>query len=152
RRDRPRRRPRVDVRAGHEPVQIDELALSRAAQGSVGAHAARRACRPRSRRGARMKRTALLALEDGTVYRGEGFGAEGESFGEVVFNTAITGYQEVLTDPSYAGQIVVMTAPEIGNVGVNGEDDEALRPAFSGFVVRELAPAPSSWRAERSLD
>jgi carbamoyl-phosphate synthase small subunit len=97
------------------------------------------------------RRPALLALEDGTVQRGVSFGAEGESFGEVVFNTALTGYQEVLTDPSYAGQIVVMTAPEIGNVGVNAEDAEALAPACAGFVVRQLSPVVSSWRAERSL-
>ena len=99
-----------------------------------------------------MKRQALLALEDGTTYRGEAFGADGESFGEVVFNTALTGYQEVLSDPSYCGQLVVMTAPEIGNVGMNREDEEALRPAFSGFVVHELAPTPSSWRAESTVD
>jgi carbamoyl-phosphate synthase small subunit len=96
--------------------------------------------------------SALLALEDGTVFRGVGFGAEGESFGEVVFNTALTGYQEVITDPSYAGQIVVMTAAEIGNVGTNRDDAEAPRPACAGFAVRELSPAVSSWRAERSLD
>jgi carbamoyl-phosphate synthase small subunit len=95
---------------------------------------------------------ALLALEDGTVYRGIAFGAEGESFGEVVFNTALTGYQEVVTDPSYAGQIVVMTAAEIGNVGANAVDDEAARPACAGFAVRELSPRVSSWRAERSLE
>jgi carbamoyl-phosphate synthase small subunit len=94
---------------------------------------------------------ALLALEDGTVYRGEAYGATGETFGEVVFNTALTGYQEVLSDPSYAGQIVVMTAPEMGNVGVNAEDDEAGRPHCAGFVVRATAPVPSSWRAERTL-
>jgi carbamoyl-phosphate synthase small subunit len=99
-----------------------------------------------------LSRQALLALEDGTVIRGLGFGAEGESFGEVVFNTAITGYQEVLTDPSYRGQIVVMTAPEIGNVGVNREDEEAARPYCAGFVVRALSPAVSSWRAERTLE
>ncbi|HKA90766.1 MAG TPA: glutamine-hydrolyzing carbamoyl-phosphate synthase small subunit [Haliangiales bacterium] len=99
-----------------------------------------------------MRKIALLALEDGTTYRGEAFGADGETYGEVVFNTAITGYQEVLTDPSYRGQIVAMTAPEIGNVGTNGEDEEAPRPVCAGFVVRELAPAASSWRAERSLD
>jgi carbamoyl-phosphate synthase small subunit len=95
--------------------------------------------------------TALLALEDGTVLRGVGFGASGETFGEVVFNTAITGYQEVLTDPSYRGQIVVMTAPEMGNVGTNHEDEEAGRPHCAGFVVRALSPVVSSWRAEQSL-
>jgi carbamoyl-phosphate synthase small subunit len=95
---------------------------------------------------------ARLALEDGTVLRGRGFGARGDRFGEVVFNTAITGYQEVLTDPSYRGQIVAMTAPEIGNVGVNREDEESARAWLSGFVVRELSPVVSSWRAERTLD
>ena len=98
------------------------------------------------------RRPALLALEDGTVYRGTSYGAEGESFGEVVFNTALTGYQEVLTDPSYAGQIVVMTAPEMGNVGVNDEDAEASSPACAGFVVRAASPMASSWRAERTLE
>jgi carbamoyl-phosphate synthase small subunit len=94
---------------------------------------------------------ALLALEDGTVFRGEGFGAETEMAGELVFNTAITGYQEVLTDPSYRGQIVLMTAPEIGNVGVNPEDFESARPFCAGFVVRELSPRVSSWRASGDL-
>ena len=93
-----------------------------------------------------------LALEDGTVLRGEAFGARGEAFGEVVFNTAITGYQEVLTDPSYRGQIVAMTAPEIGNVGINPEDMESDRAWLSGFVVRELSPVVSSWRARETLD
>jgi carbamoyl-phosphate synthase small subunit len=94
---------------------------------------------------------ALLALEDGTVYRGWGFGADSASAGEIVFNTAITGYQEVLTDPSYRGQIITMTAPEIGNVGVNPVDFESARPWCAGFVVRELSPAVSSWRAQASL-
>jgi carbamoyl-phosphate synthase small subunit len=95
---------------------------------------------------------ALLMLENGRVFRGTGFGAEGESIGEVVFNTAITGYQEILTDPSYAGQIVVMTAPQIGNTGANDQDLEAPRPACAGLAVREAALRPSSWRAERSLE
>ena len=95
---------------------------------------------------------ALLALEDGSVYRGVGFGAVGEQAGELVFNTAITGYQEILTDPSYRGQIVLMTAPEIGNVGVNAEDFESARPFCAGFVVRSLSPRVSSWRAESDLD
>jgi carbamoyl-phosphate synthase small subunit len=95
---------------------------------------------------------ALLALEDGTVYRGLGFGAEGDSAGEVVFNTAITGYQEIITDPSYRGQLVTMTAPEIGNVGVNDIDFESSRPWCAGFVIRELSPEVSSWRAEGNLD
>jgi carbamoyl-phosphate synthase small subunit len=95
---------------------------------------------------------ALLALEDGTVYRGRGFGAPVESAGEIVFNTAITGYQEVLTDPSYRGQLITMTAPEIGNVGINPVDFESARPWCAGFVVRHLSPAVSSWRAEADLD
>jgi carbamoyl-phosphate synthase small subunit len=94
---------------------------------------------------------ALLAMEDGTVYRGFGFGSEGEGAGEIVFNTAITGYQEVLTDPSYRGQIVTMTAPEIGNVGINPIDFESSRPWCAGFVVRELSPIVSNWRASGSL-
>jgi carbamoyl-phosphate synthase small subunit len=94
---------------------------------------------------------ALLAMEDGTVYRGSGFGAAADNAGEIVFNTAITGYQEVLTDPSYRGQIVLMTAPEIGNVGVNPEDFESERPFCAGFVVRDLSPRVSSWRASGSL-
>jgi len=98
---------------------------------------------------------ALLAMEDGTVYRGFGFGAadggDVTGAGEIVFNTAITGYQEVLTDPSYRGQIVVMTAPEIGNVGINPVDFESSRPWCAGFVVRELSPVVSNWRASGSL-
>ena len=95
---------------------------------------------------------ALLAMEDGTVYRGYGFGADGDGAGEIVFNTAITGYQEVLTDPSYRGQIITMTAPEIGNVGINPVDFESPRPWCAGFVVRDLSPAVSNWRASGSLD
>ncbi|HET6283147.1 MAG TPA: glutamine-hydrolyzing carbamoyl-phosphate synthase small subunit [Polyangia bacterium] len=91
-------------------------------------------------------------MEDGTVYRGYGFGAALEGAGEIVFNTAITGYQEVLTDPSYRGQIVTMTAPEIGNVGVNPVDFESPRPWCAGFVVRELSPVVSNWRASGGLD
>ncbi len=97
-------------------------------------------------------RPARLALADGTVFRGIGFGAECVQSGEVCFNTSMTGYQEILSDPSYAGQIVTMTVPEIGNVGVNPEDDEAARPFLSGFVVRELFREPSNWRARGSLD
>src|SRR4029453_11543312 len=95
-------------------------------------------------------RTAWLALEDGTTYKGVAVGADGEVFGEVVFQTAMSGYQEVLTDPSYRGQIVAMTAPQIGNVGVNAEDAEGSRPWVSGFVMREASPLVSSWRAESS--
>ena len=100
-----------------------------------------------------MKRVpATLALADGTIYRGVAFGAEGKVGGEVVFNTSMTGYQEILTDPSYEGQIVCMTYPEIGNVGVNAEDVESFKPYVRGFVVREYWHSPSSWRAEKSLD
>ena len=98
------------------------------------------------------RRPALLALEDGTTWPGEALGALGERSGEVVFNTAMTGYQEVLTDPSYCGQIVVMTAPHIGNTGVNLADEESRRPWPAGFAVRAVSPRPSSWRAEASLD
>ena len=94
---------------------------------------------------------ALLALEDGTVFHGSGFGAEGESFGEAVFNTGMTGYQEVLTDPSYAGQLVVMTSPHQGNYGVNEEDPESWRIQVSGFVVREASRRASSWRSSGTL-
>ena len=94
---------------------------------------------------------ALLALEDGTVFRGTGFGAEGEAFGEAVFNTGMAGYQEVLSDPSYAGQIVAMTAPQQGNYGVNRDDAESARVQVSGFVVREASRRTSSWRADASL-
>ena len=94
---------------------------------------------------------ALLALEDGTTYRGTAIGAEGESFGEVVCNTAMAGYQEVLTDPSYAGQIVAMTAPQQGNYGIADEDDESWGVQVAGFVVREASRRASSWRADRTL-
>ncbi len=94
---------------------------------------------------------AVLALADGTVYRGRAFGARGVAAGEVVFNTSMTGYQEILTDPSYAGQIVVMTYTQIGNVGVNPEDAESARPFLSGFVIKELFE-PSSWRSTEGLD
>ena len=94
---------------------------------------------------------ALLALADGTVFLGAAFGAEGEVAGEVVFNTSLTGYQEILTDPSYKGQIVTMTYPEIGNVGVNPEDVESRQPFVEGFIVKEYWERPSSWRAQKSL-
>jgi carbamoyl-phosphate synthase small subunit len=95
---------------------------------------------------------ALLVLEDGTTLRGTAFGADGETFGEMVFNTAMTGYQETLTDPSYCRQIVAMTAPHIGNTGVNEEDPESRQAWVSGYVVREPARLASSWRATRDLD
>ncbi len=97
-------------------------------------------------------REAILVLEDGTTLRGTSFGADGETFGEMVFNTGMTGYQETLTDPSYCGQIVAMTAPHIGNTGVNDEDPESGQVWVSGYVVREPARIASSWRATASLD
>jgi len=95
---------------------------------------------------------AMLALADGTTFIGRALGARGVTTGEVVFTTAMSGYQEVLTDPSYAGQIVTMTAPEIGNTGINNEDAEDERPRLAGFIVRESSPVVSSWRANDSLD
>ncbi len=94
---------------------------------------------------------AALVLENGSMFRGDGFGARSESIGEVVFNTSITGYQEIVSDPSYCGQIVVMTATQIGNVGVNAVDLEARRVVCSGFAIRELSPIPASWRSEGTL-
>jgi carbamoyl-phosphate synthase small subunit len=95
--------------------------------------------------------TALLVLEDGTAFVGTAFGAEGETFGEAVFNTGMSGYQEVLTDPSYAGQIVAMTSPHQGNYGMNPEDPESWRIQVAGFAVREASRRASSWRAETTL-
>jgi len=94
---------------------------------------------------------AVLALADGKFYVGSSFGAEGEAMGEVVFNTSMTGYQEILTDPSYEGQMVAMTYPEIGNVGVNAEDVESRRPYVKGFIVKEYRAVPSNWRATQPL-
>jgi len=94
---------------------------------------------------------AVLALEDGRIFRGRSFGAVGERGGEVVFNTSMTGYQEILTDPSYRGQIVAMTAPEIGNYGVNDFDQESRRPQVEGFVVREISEIHSNWRSRKDL-
>ncbi|NHC14027.1 glutamine-hydrolyzing carbamoyl-phosphate synthase small subunit [Motilibacter deserti] len=94
---------------------------------------------------------ALLVLEDGRAFRGEAFGADGEAFGEAVFATGMTGYQETLTDPSYHRQVVVMTAPHVGNTGVNDEDPESRRVWVSGYVVRDPARRPSNWRAQRTL-
>jgi len=96
-------------------------------------------------------RDAILALADGRIFRGRAFGAIGEAVAEVVFNTAMTGYQEVLTDPSYKGQLVCMTYPEIGNVGINHEDDESARVYVEGFIVREYIDRPSNWRSTISL-
>jgi len=94
--------------------------------------------------------TAVLALEDGTVFEGRSFGAPQERSGEVVFNTAITGYQEVFTDPSYSGQIVILTNPQIGNYGANESDNEASRPYIEGLVVREFSPLASNWRSQEN--
>ena len=99
-----------------------------------------------------MTQTAKLALEDGTVFTGQAFGARGEVDGEVVFNTSMTGYQEILTDPSYRGQIVTMTYPEIGNYGVNDQDVESQRPHLAGFIVRENSRIASNFRAQGQLD
>ncbi|HLF49381.1 MAG TPA: glutamine-hydrolyzing carbamoyl-phosphate synthase small subunit [Methylomirabilota bacterium] len=99
-----------------------------------------------------MTAPALLALADGRVFRGEACGAPGEGAGEVVFNTSMTGYQEILTDPSYRGQIVCMTYPLIGNYGINPEDVESRRPWVSGFIVKEACPFPSNWRGRMKLD
>jgi carbamoyl-phosphate synthase small subunit len=96
--------------------------------------------------------SALLVLEDGRTFRGESFGAEGETFGEAVFSTGMSGYQETLTDPSYHRQVVVMTAPHVGNTGMNDEDMESSRIWVAGYVVRDPARVPSSWRSVRSLD
>ena len=95
---------------------------------------------------------AILTLEDGSVFHGEGFGARGSACGEVCFNTSMTGYQEILTDPSYKAQIVTMTYPLIGNYGVNRQDVESWRPHVAGFVIRELSPVVSNWRADYSLE
>lgn len=100
----------------------------------------------------RHRKKALLALANGAVFEGYSLGAEGEAWGEVVFNTAMTGYQEILTDPSYKGQIVAMTYPLIGNYGINPEDVESRRPFVEGFVVRESSRIPSNWRAQKSLN
>jgi carbamoyl-phosphate synthase small subunit len=95
---------------------------------------------------------AILALEDGRIFRGKGYGAPGECQGEVVFNTSLTGYQEIATDPSYAGQIVVLTNPQIGNYGTNQADNESARPYIEGLIVREFSPISSNWRSEQVTD
>jgi len=95
---------------------------------------------------------AWLALEDGAVFEGKGFGARGESSGEVVFNTSITGYQEIFTDPSYCGQIVVLTNPQIGNYGATDSDIESARPYIEGLIVRDISPIASNWRSEQKAD
>ncbi|HEX3824365.1 MAG TPA: glutamine-hydrolyzing carbamoyl-phosphate synthase small subunit [Mycobacteriales bacterium] len=99
-----------------------------------------------------MTESAILVLEDGRTFRGQAYGSRGETFGEAVFTTGMTGYQETLTDPSFHRQVVVQTAPHIGNTGINDEDDESRRVWVAGYVVRDPARVPSSWRAKRSLD
>ena len=96
--------------------------------------------------------TAVLVLEDGTIFTGFGFGAATTNVGEICYNTSMTGYQEIMTDPSYAGQIVTFTFPHIGNVGANNKDLETLTPAALGMVVRQPVTSPASWRADSSLD
>src|ERR1700722_495646 len=95
---------------------------------------------------------AILALEDGRIFRGHGYGSPGDCQGEVVFNTSLTGYQEIATDPSYAGQIVVLTNPQIGNYGTNQADNEAARPFIEGLIVREFSAVSSNWRSEQVTD
>lgn len=95
---------------------------------------------------------AILALEDGRIFRGRGYGAKAECYGEVVFNTSLSGYQEIFTDPSYAGQIVVLTNPQIGNYGTNHADNEAIRPYIEGLVTREFSPVSSNWRSQQVAD
>src|SRR5262245_37258173 len=99
-----------------------------------------------------MNKPALLALEDGSLFEGISIGAEGHSVGEVVFNTSMTGYQEILTDPSYAQQIVALTYPHIGNVGVNAEDNESEKNWVAGLIIRDLPLMMSNWRAQKTLD
>ncbi|PVV10317.1 MAG: carbamoyl-phosphate synthase small subunit, partial [gamma proteobacterium symbiont of Ctena orbiculata] len=99
-----------------------------------------------------MRKPAILVLEDGSQFRGEAIGAEGETVGEVVFNTAMTGYQEILTDPSYRKQIVTLTYPHIGNTGINQEDEESGHIHAAGLVIRDLPLITSNWRSEESLE
>ena len=152
-----RSRAALDLRPGQGLLEEPQFAVGRAdAHGSRAAHVRGRASgvRRRARRGGAVSATpppARLALADGTVFRGTAFGARSVGVGEVCFNTSLTGYQEILTDPSYAGQIVVMTYTQIGNVGVNAEDDESERPRLQGFVVKEVFEQPSNWRAQESL-
>src|SRR3989304_7349088 len=98
------------------------------------------------------KQKALLVLADGTIFKGYSLGAIGETIGEVVFNTSLMGYQEILTDPSYKGQMVVMTYPLIGNYGINEKDYESRKMFLEGFIVKECSPSPSNWRSQTSLD
>src|SRR5690242_13377882 len=104
------------------------------------------------RKATTMSEPAILVLEDGRTFRGRSYGAVGETFGEAVFTTGMTGYQETLTDPSFHRQVVVQTAPHIGNTGINDEDPESRRVWVSGYVVRDPARIPSNWRSQRTLD
>lgn len=97
------------------------------------------------------QKKALLALEDGRIFWGTSFGSPGETYGEVVFNTSLTGYQEIISDPSYCGQLVTMTCPHIGNYGLNADDFESVPPALAGLIVKEYCPQPSNWRSEMDL-
>ena len=110
---------------------------------STGGRGGRKVCR---------KMEGLLALEDGTILRGRGFGHEGWVAAELCFNTSMTGYEEILTDPSYRGQVVALTCPEIGNTGINPEDEESDRPQVAGLLVRRLARRGSNWRERESLE
>ena len=126
------------------------MAISRGRRRCASARASRPGSRPRWREN-KHRMNAVLALENGTVYRGTAAGAQGIARGEVVFNTSMTGYQEVLTDPSYAGQIVTMTSPQIGNYGVAPDDVESTAPKVAGFIMREESPIASNWRASGTL-
>ena len=95
-------------------------------------------------------RTAIIALEDGKCFAGRAFAGEGEAYGEIVFNTSMTGYQEILTDPSYSGQIVTLTYPLIGNYGINDEDVESYQPHAAGLIIGEYSRIPSSWRSQKT--
>jgi len=119
---------------------------------TAAAHRPSAAGSPSPQAGSDADAPALLVLADGTVLRGQAFGARGTVVGEVVFNTGMTGYQEVMTDPSYAGQLVTFTYPELGNTGVNSQDMEACSPHARGVIARQLSPAASSWRCEEELD
>src|SRR3990172_2661905 len=98
------------------------------------------------------KDKAILMLEDGRIFHGFSFGEKGETLGEVVFNTGLTGYQEIITDPSYDGQIITMTYPHIGNYGINSEDVESRKPFLAGFIAKEFSRVYSNWRADMSLE
>ena len=148
-------RPRRGVGGGPRAVPLEEpqhAVEGEAARRTLRVHRRGRPDRPRGGQGGAMTKRAILALADGTTFEGISFGAAGESIGEVVFNTSMTGYQEIITDPSYVGQMVCMTYPEQGNYGVTRADEESARPHATGFIVRHHAEEPSNFRAEQSLD